>query len=340
ADDDPEPDAIFDIGTLANVLQLLKLPDGTVKVLVEGASRAKIVSFTDRADFHEARATALAEPEEEEVEIEALARSVVTDFENYVKLNKKISPEVVGAASQIDDYSKLADTVASHLAIKIPEKQEMLATLSVKERLEKAMGFMEAEISVLQVEKRIRSRVKRQMEKTQREYYLNEQMKAIQKELGEGEDGRDEAAEIEARIKKTKLSKEAREKAEAELKKLRSMSPMSAESTVVRNYLDWLLSIPWGKNSKVKQDLNYAQDVLDADHFGLDKVKERIVEYLAVQSRQKKLKGPILCLVGPPGVGKTSLGKSIAKATGREFIRMALGGVRDEAEIRGHRRTY
>jgi ATP-dependent Lon protease len=340
ADDDPEPDAIFDIGTLANVLQLLKLPDGTVKVLVEGASRAKIVSFTDRPDFHEARATALVEPEEEEVEVEALARSVVTDFENYVKLNKKISPEVVGAASQIDDYSKLADTVASQLAIKNPEKQEMLATLSVKERLEKAMGFMEAEISVLQVEKRIRSRVKRQMEKTQREYYLNEQMKAIQKELGEGEDGRDEAAEIEARIKKTKLSKEAREKAEAELKKLRTMSPMSAESTVVRNYLDWLLSIPWGKNSKVKQDLAFAQNVLDTDHFGLDKVKERIVEYLAVQSRQKKLKGPILCLVGPPGVGKTSLGKSIARATGREFVRMSLGGVRDEAEIRGHRRTY
>ncbi len=340
ADDDPEPGAIYDVGTLANVLQLLKLPDGTVKVLVEGASRAKIASFTDRVDFHEARATVLAEPEEEEVEIEALARSVVSDFENYVKLNKKISPEVVGAASQIDDYSKLADTIASHLAIKITEKQEMLSTLSVKERLEKAMGFMEAEISVLQVEKRIRSRVKRQMEKTQREYYLNEQMKAIQKELGEGEDGRDEAAEIEARIKKTKLSKEAREKAEAELKKLRTMSPMSAEATVVRNYLDWLLSIPWGRNSKVKQDLNYAQEVLDADHYGLDKVKERIVEYLAVQSRQKKLKGPILCLVGPPGVGKTSLGKSIAKATGREFVRMALGGVRDEAEIRGHRRTY
>src|SRR5689334_1377729 len=340
ADDDPEPDAIFDIGTLANVLQLLKLPDGTVKVLVEGASRAKIVSFTDRADFHEARASALAEPEEEEVEIEALARSVVTDFENYVKLNKKISPEVVGAASQIDDYSKLADTIASHLAIKIPEKQEMLATLSVRERLEKAMGFMEAEISVLQVEKRIRSRVKRQMEKTQREYYLNEQMKAIQKELGEGEDGRDEAAEIEERIKKTKLSKEAHEKAEAELKKLRTMSPMSAEATVVRNYLDWLLSIPWGKPSQVKRNLDFAQQVLDTDHYGLDKVKDRIVEYLAVQSRQKKIKGPILCLVGPPGVGKTSLGKSIAKATGREFIRMALGGVRDEAEIRGHRRTY
>ena len=340
SDDDPEPNAIYDVGTLANVLQLLKLPDGTVKVLVEGTSRARISSFTDRADFHEVHADALPEPEEEEVEIEALARSVVSDFENYVKLNKKISPEVVGAAGQIEDYSKLADTIASHLAIKIPEKQEMLATLSVRERLEKAMGFMEAEISVLQVEKRIRSRVKRQMEKTQREYYLNEQMKAIQKELGEGEDGRDEAAELEERIKKTKLSKEARDKANAELKKLRSMSPMSAESTVVRNYLDWLLSIPWGKNSKVKQDLNFAQDVLDTDHFGLDKVKERIVEYLAVQSRQKKLKGPILCLVGPPGVGKTSLGKSIAKATGREFVRMALGGVRDEAEIRGHRRTY
>ncbi|WP_269930200.1 endopeptidase La [Aminobacter sp. HY435] len=340
ADDDPEPGAIYDIGTLANVLQLLKLPDGTVKVLVEGTTRAKIASFTDKSDFHEAHAVILGEPEEEAVEVEALARSVVSDFENYVKLNKKISPEVVGAASQIEDYSKLADTVASHLAIKITEKQEMLGTLSVKERLEKAMGFMEAEISVLQVEKRIRSRVKRQMEKTQREYYLNEQMKAIQKELGEGEDGRDEAAEIEARIKKTKLTKEAREKAEAELKKLRSMSPMSAEATVVRNYLDWILSIPWGKNSKVKQDLNYAQEVLDTDHYGLDKVKDRIVEYLAVQSRQKKLKGPILCLVGPPGVGKTSLGKSIAKATGREFVRMALGGVRDEAEIRGHRRTY
>jgi ATP-dependent Lon protease len=340
SDDDPAADAIFDVGTLANVLQLLKLPDGTVKVLVEGTSRAKISSFTDREEFHEAIASTLHEPEEEEVEIEALSRSVVTDFENYVKLNKKISPEVVGAASQIEDYSKLADTVASHLAIKIAEKQEMLGTLSVKERLEKAMGFMEAEISVLQVEKRIRSRVKRQMEKTQREYYLNEQMKAIQKELGEGEDGRDEASEIEERIKKTKLSKEAREKADAELKKLKSMSPMSAEATVVRNYLDWLLSIPWQKQSKVKKDLGFAETVLETDHFGLDKVKERIVEYLAVQSRQKKLKGPILCLVGPPGVGKTSLAKSIAKATGREYVRMALGGVRDEAEIRGHRRTY
>lgn len=340
ADDDPAPDAIYEIGTIANVLQLLKLPDGTVKVLVEGTARAKISKFTDREDYHEAYAAALQEPEEDAVEIEALARSVVPDFENYVKLNKKISPEVVGAASQIDDYSKLADTVASHLAIKIPEKQEMLSVLSVRERLEKALSFMEAEISVLQVEKRIRSRVKRQMEKTQREYYLNEQMKAIQKELGDSEDGRDEVAEIEERITKTKLSKEAREKALAELKKLRSMSPMSAEATVVRNYLDWLLSIPWGKKSKVKQDLNFAQEVLDAEHFGLGKVKERIVEYLAVQARSTKIKGPILCLVGPPGVGKTSLARSITKATGREYVRMSLGGVRDEAEIRGHRRTY
>ncbi|EEZ33021.1 ATP-dependent protease La [Brucella sp. NF 2653] len=340
ADDDPAPDAIYEIGTIANVLQLLKLPDGTVKVLVEGTARAKISKFTDREDYHEAYAAALPEPEEDAVEIEALARSVVSDFENYVKLNKKILPEVVGAASQIDDYSKLADTVASHLAIKIPEKQEMLSVLSVRERLEKALSFMEVEISVLQVEKRIRSRVKRQMEKTQREYYLNEQMKAIQKELGDSEDGRDEVAEIEERITKTKLSKEAREKALAELKKLRSMSPMSAEATVVRNYLDWLLSIPWGKKSKVKQDLNFAQEVLDAEHFGLGKVKERIVEYLAVQARSTKIKGPILCLVGPPGVGKTSLARSIAKATGCEYVRMSLGGVRDEAEIRGHRRTY
>ncbi|MDQ0998807.1 ATP-dependent Lon protease [Phyllobacterium ifriqiyense] len=340
ADDDPQADAIYTVGTIANVLQLLKLPDGTVKVLVEGIARAEITSFNDRTDYHEANATTLAEPEEDPVEVEALARSVVSDFENYVKLNKKISPEVVGAAGQIEDYSKLADTVASHLAIKIPEKQDMLSILSVRARLEKAMSFMESEISVLQVEKRIRSRVKRQMEKTQREYYLNEQMKAIQKELGDGEDGRDEAAELEDRIKKTKLSKEAREKANAELKKLRQMSPMSAEATVVRNYLDWLLSIPWGKKSKVKNDLNLADEVLDAEHYGLDKVKDRIVEYLAVQARSTKIKGPILCLVGPPGVGKTSLARSIAKATGREYVRMSLGGVRDEAEIRGHRRTY
>ncbi|MDX3973362.1 endopeptidase La [Shinella sp.] len=340
SDDDPEVDAIYRIGTVANVLQLLKLPDGTVKVLVEGRARAEIDGYTERDEFYEAMAHVLVEPEEDPVEIEALSRSVVSEFENYVKLNKKISPEVVGAASQIEDYSKLADTVASHLSIKIVEKQEMLETTSVKLRLEKALGFMEGEISVLQVEKRIRSRVKRQMEKTQREYYLNEQMKAIQKELGDGEDGRDEMAELEEKITKAKLSKEAREKADAEMKKLRQMSPMSAEATVVRNYLDWLTGIPWNKKSKVKTDLNAAEKVLDEDHFGLDKVKERIVEYLAVQARSSKIKGPILCLVGPPGVGKTSLAKSIAKATGREYIRMALGGVRDEAEIRGHRRTY
>ncbi len=322
------------------MLQLLKLPDGTVKVLVEGRARAEIDSYMQQTEFHEAEAHLLPEPEDDPVEVEALARSVVSEFESYVKLNKKISPEVVGAASQIEDYSKLADTVASHLSIKIPEKQDMLATTSVKKRLEMALGFMEGEISVLQVEKRIRSRVKRQMEKTQREYYLNEQMKAIQKELGDGEEGRDEMAELEERISKTKLSKEAREKADAEMKKLRQMSPMSAEATVVRNYLDWLLGIPWNKRSRVKNDLSFAENVLENDHYGLEKVKERIVEYLAVQARSKKLKGPILCLVGPPGVGKTSLAKSIAKATGREYVRMALGGVRDEAEIRGHRRTY
>jgi ATP-dependent Lon protease len=340
SEDDPSSDAIYEVGTIANVLQLLKLPDGTVKVLIEGKARAKIAGYTEREDFYEAHADVLAEPDEDPVENEALSRSVVSEFENYVKLNKKISPEVVGAASQIEDYSKLADTVASHLSIKVTEKQEMLETVSVKTRLEKALGFMEGEISVLQVEKRIRSRVKRQMEKTQREYYLNEQMKAIQKELGDGEDGRDEMAELEDRISKTKLTKEAKDKADAELKKLKHMSPMSAEATVVRNYLDWLLALPWGKKSKVRIDLNAAEKLLDEDHFGLDKVKERIIEYLAVQARQTKLKGPILCLVGPPGVGKTSLARSIAKATGREYVRMALGGVRDEAEIRGHRRTY
>jgi ATP-dependent Lon protease len=339
SDDDPATEAIYEIGTLANVLQLLKLPDGTVKVLVEGAARAKVERYTDRADYYEAAALVLADSTGEQVEAEALARSVINEFENYVKLNKKVSPEVVGVVQQIEDYAKLADTVASHLAVKIPDKQLILETPSVTERLEKVLGLMESEISVLQVEKRIRTRVKRQMEKTQREYYLNEQMKAIQKELGD-EEGKDELAEIEDKIKKTKLSKEAREKATHELKKLRQMSPMSAEATVVRNYLDWLLSIPWNKKTKVKKDLKLAQEILDNDHFGLEKVKERIVEYLAVQQRANKLTGPILCLVGPPGVGKTSLGKSIARATGRDFVRVSLGGVRDEAEIRGHRRTY
>src|ERR1700728_299656 len=339
SDDDPATDSIFGVGTLASVLQLLKLPDGTVKVLVEGAARAQVKRYTDREEYFEAEAEVIADSAGDQVEAEALARSVVNEFEGYVKLNKKVSPEVVGVVQQIEDYAKLADTVASHLAVKIPDKQLILETPVVTERLEKVLGLMESEISVLQVEKRIRTRVKRQMEKTQREYYLNEQMKAIQKELGD-EDGKDELAEIEEKIKRTKLSKEAREKAQHELKKLRQMSPMSAEATVVRNYLDWLLSIPWNKKSKVKKDLTLAEQILEADHFGLEKVKERIVEYLAVQQRANKLTGPILCLVGPPGVGKTSLGKSIARATGREFVRMSLGGVRDEAEIRGHRRTY
>ncbi len=338
-DDDPATDAIFTTGTLASVLQLLKLPDGTVKVLVEGSRRARVGKYIRTEEFYEADAEVLADEPLDKVEVEALARSVVSEFENYVKLNKKISPEVVAAVGQISDHTKLADTVASHLAVKISDKQGILETTSVTARLEKCLGLMESEISVLQVEKRIRTRVKRQMEKTQREYYLNEQMKAIQKELGD-EDGKDDLSELEQRIKDTKLSKEARDKAQAEFKKLRQMSPMSAEATVVRNYLDWLLSIPWNKKSKIKRDLPMAESTLNSDHYGLDKVKERIIEYLAVQSRANKLTGPILCLVGPPGVGKTSLGRSIAKATGREFVRISLGGVRDEAEIRGHRRTY
>src|SRR3984957_607654 len=339
ADDDPATDAIFTTGTLARVLQLLKLPDGTVKVLVEGAARARIRRYLPAEGYYAAEAEAIADDAIEAIEAEALSRSVLSEFENYVKLNKKISPEVVAAVTQIDDYGKLADTIASHLAVKLADKQAILEIHSIAKRFEKCLALMESEISVLQVEKRIRTRVKRQMEKTQREYYLNEQMKAIQKELGD-EDGKDEMSELEARIAKTKLTKEAREKALAELKKLRQMSPMSAEATVVRNYLDWLLSIPWQKKSKIKKDLPAAQALLDADHFGLEKVKDRIVEYLVVQERANRLTGPILCLVGAPGVGKTSLGKSIAKATGREFVRMSLGGVRDEAEIRGHRRTY
>jgi ATP-dependent Lon protease len=340
AQDDPSTSDIFTVGTIGTVLQLLKLPDGTVKVLVEGGQRARLVRFAENEAFFQAHAEVVAEKPGTHQEIEALARTVVTQFEQYIKLNKKIPPEVLVSINQIEDPGKLADTVASHLSLKIPEKQELLETESVSERLEKVFGYMEGEIGVLQVEKRIRNRVKRQMEKTQREYYLNEQLKAIQKELGEGEDGRDEMAELEDRINKTKFTKEAHDKAMAELKKLRSMSPMSAEATVVRNYLDWLLSIPWQKRTKIKRDIKGAERVLHADHFGLEKVKERILEYLAVQQRMKKMKGPILCLVGPPGVGKTSLGKSVARATGRNFVRMSLGGVRDEAEIRGHRRTY
>jgi ATP-dependent Lon protease len=340
AQDDPTTADIFMIGTIGTVLQLLKLPDGTVKVLVEGGQRARIQRFAENESFFQAYAENLGENSGGQQETEALARTVVTQFEQYIKLNKKIPPEVLVSINQIEDPGKLADTVASHLNLKIPEKQELLETIAVSERLEKVFGYMEGEIGVLQVEKRIRNRVKRQMEKTQREYYLNEQLKAIQKELGEGEDGKDEMAELEAKIAKTKFSKEARDKALAELKKLRSMSPMSAEATVVRNYLDWMLSLPWHNRTKIKRDIAAAERVLNADHFGLEKVKERILEYLAVQQRMKKMKGPILCLVGPPGVGKTSLGKSVARATGRNFVRMSLGGVRDEAEIRGHRRTY
>src|SRR5271169_373996 len=338
--DDPSADDIYRVGTVSTILQLLKLPDGTVKVLVEGGRRAGIVAFKETETYFEAFVETIADQGGDAKEMEALGRSVVSQFEQYIKLNKKIAPEVLVSLNQIEEPSKLADTVSSHLNLKIAEKQELLEISKVGERLERVFGHMEAEIGVLQVEKRIRSRVKRQMEKTQREYYLNEQLKAIQKELGEGEDGKDENAELEGRIKKTRFSKEAREKATAELKKLRTMSPMSAEATVVRNYLDWMLSIPWKKRSKIRNDVTAAEKVLEADHYGLEKVKERIIEYLTVQARSPKVRGPILCLVGPPGVGKTSLGKSVAKATGRNFVRMSLGGVRDEAEIRGHRRTY
>ena len=338
--DDPEPKDIHTVGTIGTVLQLLKLPDGTVKVLVEGGPRARILEYVENAEFFQAHAEEIDEGTGDSSEIEALSRSVISQFEQYVKLNKKVPPEVLVSINQIDEAPKLADTIASHLSIKLEEKQELLEVAQVAERLERVMTLMEGEIGVLQVEKKIRSRVKRQMEKTQREYYLNEQMKAIQKELGETEDGRDETAELEERINKTKFSKEAKEKSLAELKKLRTMSPMSAEATVVRNYLDWMLSIPWKKRTRIKRDVKNAETILNEDHFGLKKVKERILEYLAVQQRATKLKGPILCLVGPPGVGKTSLGKSVARATGRNFVRFSLGGVRDEAEIRGHRRTY
>ena len=338
--DEPDEKDIYRVGTVGTVLQLLKLPDGTVKVLVEGGKRARIENFLENGEFFEVNASTLEEPEGDPSELDALMRSTVSQFENYLKLNKKIPPEVLVSVNQIESPGRLADTVASHLSIKVSEKQELLELETVTERLEKVYSLIEGEIGVMQVEKKIRSRVKRQMEKTQREYYLNEQMKAIQKELGDGEDGKDEIAELEERIEKTKLSKEAKDKALAEIKKLRNMSPMSAEATVVRNYLDWLLSIPWKKRSRIKKDLRAAQQVLDDDHYGLVKVKERITEYLAVQLRTKKMQGPILCLVGPPGVGKTSLGQSIARSTGRNFVRMSLGGVRDEAEIRGHRRTY
>ncbi|RVV99753.1 endopeptidase La [Mesobaculum littorinae] len=338
--DDPDQDGIYRAGVLASVLQLLKLPDGTVKVLVEGKSRVRITDFVENELFFEAEAEVLEEEDGDEATVTALVRSVAAEFERYAKIKKNIPEEALAAVSDTHESAKLADLVAGHLGVEVAQKQELLETLSISERLEKVYGLMQGEMSVLQVEKKIKTRVKSQMERTQREYYLNEQMKAIQKELGDGEDGQNEVAELEKRVSETKLSKEAREKADAEIKKLKNMSPMSAEATVVRNYLDWMLSIPWNTKSRVKKDLGAAQKVLDDDHYSLEKVKERIVEYLAVQQRSKKLKGPIMCLVGPPGVGKTSLGKSVAKATGREFIRISLGGVRDESEIRGHRRTY
>ena len=338
--DDPSMKDIYQTGTVSTILQLLRLPDGTVKVLIEGVERAKIDDFLDHEDYFKVTASLIAEHDERPTETRALMRSLVAEFEQYVKLNKKIPPEILGSVEQIDNASKLADTIASHLQIKLHEKQQVLEIESIPARLERVYALMEGEIGVLNTEKRIRGRVKRQMEKTQREYYLNEQMKAIQKELTEGDDGADEIGELENRIKKTKLSKEAHEKAMAEVKKLRQMSPMSAEATVARNYLDWILTVPWKKPTKLVHDIKRAKTILDEDHYGLEKVKERILEYLAVQQRTKQLKGPILCLVGPPGVGKTSLARSIAKATGRNYVRMSLGGVKDESEIRGHRRTY
>ena len=338
--DDPSAEGIYRAGVLANVLQLLKLPDGTVKVLVEGKSRVRITNFIDNDAYFEAEAEPLSELPGDSAAVEALLRSVAEEFERYAKIKKNVPEEALSAVSEAREPGKLADLVSGHLGIDVSQKQALLETLDIAERLEKVFGLMQGEMSVLQVEKKIKSRVKSQMERTQREYYLNEQMKAIQRELGDSEDGQNEINELSEKIANTRFSKEARDKAEAELKKLKSMSPMSAEATVVRNYLDWLLSLPWGVKSRVKKDLRKAQEVLDDDHYGLEKVKERIVEYLAVQQRSQKMKGPILCLVGPPGVGKTSLGKSVARATGREFIRISLGGVRDESEIRGHRRTY
>ena len=338
--DEPGAEDLYLMGTLANVLQLLKLPDGTVKVLVEGVQRIKINEFLATEEFFEAKTEEVSLVREDGDELEALSRSVIDKFAQYVKLNKKIPTEVSDTVKEIEDENKLSDVVASHLSLKISDKQQLLENESVTSRLEKIYTVMEGEIGVMQVEKKIRRRVKGQMEKTQKEYYLNEQLKAIQNELGEAEDGKDEISELEAKIKKTKLSKEGKEKANSELKKLRSMSPMSAEAAVVRNYLDWLLSIPWSKKRAVRNDISAAEKILNEDHYGLGKVKERILEFLAVQTRTKKNKGPILCLVGPPGVGKTSLGKSIARATGREYVRFSVGGVRDEAEIRGHRRTY
>lgn len=340
SEDEPGPEELYHVGTVGTVLQLLKLPDGTVKVLVEGGARARVKKIKTDKPYMEAELETLSDTGGVSDELDALNRAVMTQFEQYVKLNKKIPPEVIVSINQIEDPSKMADTIASHLVLKIDQKQELLEVPSAFDRLERIYGIMEGEIGVLQVEKRIRGRVKRQMEKTQREYYLNEQMKAIQKELGESEDGVDEIGEIEKLLEEAKLPTEAKERAAKEVKKLRQMSPMSAEATVVRNYLDWLVNLPWYKKTRVSKDIRNAQKILDQDHYGLEKVKERILEYLAVQQRSQKVKGPILCLVGPPGVGKTSLGKSIAKATNRKFVRMSLGGVRDESEIRGHRRTY
>ncbi|MEJ2346837.1 MAG: endopeptidase La [Gammaproteobacteria bacterium] len=339
--DDPQADDIHRVGTLSTILQLLKLPDGTVKVLVEGADRARVVHFLTKDDYFSAQVSRLEAPVvADEREVEVLMRSLMGQFDQYVKLNKKVPPEILTSLSGIDDPGRLADTIAAHMSLKLDEKQRILETDDVRVRLEHLLGLIEGEIDILQVEKRIRSRVKQQMEKSQREYYLNEQMKAIQKELGDLEEAPNEVEDLANRIEKARMPKEAKEKATSELNKLKQMSPMSAEATVVRNYIDWLTSVPWKKRTKIRHDLSEAEAVLEADHYGLDKVKERILEYLAVQQRVKKLKGPILCLVGPPGVGKTSLGRSIARATNRKFVRMSLGGVRDEAEIRGHRRTY